>query len=429
METSFVKKPAITIIVLLLVAGGIYYIESGKPDLSNIPTIVESELANKNTNSPAQNIQKDTEVLSEKSLSNISNSTKSSTSEVPKKEINELTQESAWPEPENKSEKDSKYKKAPDFAYIQNWINSKPLTIEQLKGKVVLIDFWTYSCINCIRTLPYLKSWDEKYRDKGLVIVGVHSPEFEFEKDYDNVVSAAEKHGLKYPIAQDNDYATWKLYKNRYWPREYLIDVDGYIVYDHIGEGNYETTEAKIQELLKERMERLNQKTSIDQKISKPEEAVYFDSSKISTPEIYLGYGTTRGHFGNTEGYSPDSKVDYKIPDKIEANDVYLKGKWQNNRDNMELVSSDGEITLKYGAKALNIVASSTGSIVEVYLNGNPVDETSKGSDVLITDGEPISAVGEPKLYNLVFAKDYGTGTLNLKIKGEGFKIYTFTFG
>ena len=118
---------------------------------------------------------------------------------------------------------------APELAGITGWINTEPFTLAQLRGKVVLVDFWTYSCINCIRTLPYLKAWDEKYRDKGLVIVGVHTPEFGFEKDYNNVVNAVNRYGIKYKVVQDNDYATWRAYKNQYWPRKYLIDINGYI--------------------------------------------------------------------------------------------------------------------------------------------------------------------------------------------------------
>src|SRR3989338_2253577 len=139
------------------------------------------------------------------------------------------------------------YPKAPEFAGIATWINSEPLTLEELKGKVVLVDFWTYSCINCIRTLPYLKDWHEKYADDGLVIIGVHAPEFEFEKDEKNVQKAINDFGLKYPIVQDNDFATWRAYNNRYWPAKYFIDKEGYIRYTHFGEGAYDESEKVIQ--------------------------------------------------------------------------------------------------------------------------------------------------------------------------------------
>ena len=195
-------------------------------------------------------------------------------------------------------EKSLFFQKAPELAGIEGYINTdSDIKIENFRGKVVLIDFWTYTCINCIRTLPYLKSWHEKYNDKGLQIIGVHTPEFKFEQEYENVKSAVEKYQIKYPVVQDNAYATWRAYNNRYWPRKYLIDIDGFIKYDHIGEGAYEETERKIQELLKERMERLGQKEILDD-MSKPSGVIDINYGKIETPEIYFGYGFTRGNFG-----------------------------------------------------------------------------------------------------------------------------------
>jgi thiol-disulfide isomerase/thioredoxin len=151
----------------------------------------------------------------------------------------------------------SQFKPAPELAKITSYINSQPITLADLRGKVVLVDFWTYSCINCIRTIPYLNAWHEKYADDGLVIVGIHTPEFEFEKDYNNVKAAVEKFDIKYPIAQDNEKDTWNAYENLYWPRKYLIDTEGYIRYDHIGEGAYAETEKVIQSLLAERAENI----------------------------------------------------------------------------------------------------------------------------------------------------------------------------
>ncbi len=141
---------------------------------------------------------------------------------------------------------------APEFTGIEKWLNSEPLTMQQLRGKVVLVDFWTYTCINCIRTLPYVKSWHEKYKDQGLVVVGVHTPEYPFERSTDNVMSAIKRFGITYPVAQDNQYATWKAYGNRYWPAVYLTNKKGQIVYKHFGEGSYQETEAKIRALLAE---------------------------------------------------------------------------------------------------------------------------------------------------------------------------------
>src|SRR3989338_8304440 len=151
--------------------------------------------------------------------------------------------------------------KAPELEGITGWINTKLLTMEDLKGKVVLVDFWTYTCINCLRTLPYIKEWHEKYAKHGLVIVGIHTPEFEFEKDIRNVKDAVKRHKIKHPIALDSNYEMFKAYNNHYWPRKYLIDADGKIVYDHIGEGGYGETEEKIIELLNKIGKRLPKKT------------------------------------------------------------------------------------------------------------------------------------------------------------------------
>src|SRR5688572_7548455 len=147
----------------------------------------------------------------------------------------------------------SQFKLDQELIDVNGYINSEPITLADLRGKVVLVDFWTYSCINCIRTIPYLNAWHEKYADNGLVIVGVHTPEFEFEKDYNNVKAAVEKFDIQYPVAQDNEKGTWEAYENRYWPRKYLIDNEGYVRYDHIGEGAYAETEKVIQSLLAER--------------------------------------------------------------------------------------------------------------------------------------------------------------------------------
>ncbi len=331
--------------------------------------------------------------------------------------------------PENKimKDKNSKYPKAPDFAGIGRWINSEPLKMEDLKGKVVLVDFWTYTCINCIRTLPYLKDWDKKYRDNGLVIVGVHSPEFEFEKKYENVLKAVNDYELKYPVAQDNDYGTWSAYQNRYWPHKFLVDIDGYIRYDRIGEGGYDETEKIIQELLKERMERLNKKGGLNVSTTK---MITTDFGKIGTPEIYFGYRFTRGNFGNPEGIKPDQTIEYEFPKSITSNNVYFSGKWKNNGDNMELVGDDGSILLVYDAKNANIVAGSdSSSKAYIFLDSDAENQGNKGEDVIFEGNSSIARIKEFKLYNVGSAENYGQHLLNINVEGKGFKIYTFTFG
>ena len=200
----------------------------------------------------------------------------------------------------------SQLKKAPEFEGITGYINSNGTKLSDLKGKVVLVDFWTYSCINCIRTLPYLVDWNQKYSDKGLVIVGVHSPEFEFEKNIDNVKQAVARFGIKYPVLLDNNHDTWNAYQNNYWPRKYLIDSEGYIRYDHIGEGGYLETENAIRQLLTEQMKRQSiQISDLNQtKMSAPQ-SQSLDLNQIRTPELYFGYQYATDNLGNKEGFSP----------------------------------------------------------------------------------------------------------------------------
>ena len=394
-KSRFIKKPFLTIVVVIFVVAAILYIESQKPKI-----IVGTE-SNKNTQT------------SQKTESTFKNPGDGQMTSVEMQKII--------------NEKSTKYPKAPDFTGIEKWINSEPLSIEQLKGKVVLIDFWTYTCINCIRTLPYLKEWDKKYRDNGLVIIGVHTPEFEFEKKYENVLNAVNQYELKYPIAQDNNYATWRAYQNRYWPHKFLIDIDGYIRYDHIGEGGYEETEKVIQGLLKERMDRLNKNETVEAEINEPAETVDVNYSKIRTPEIYFGYQFSRGNFGNDEGLKPEQTIDYKMPSSIDANNIYLSGKWKNNADNMELDSEEGEIVLTYEARVLNIVAGSDKqSNISVLLDGKELTDSNRGNDI---EKGSFANANEYKIYNLISSDNYDGKTIRIKVSGRGFKIYTFTFG
>ena len=325
----------------------------------------------------------------------------------------------------------SQFKKAKDFSKISEYINTKPISFDDLKDKVVLVDFWTYSCINCIRTIPHLNEWYDKYSDKGLVIVGIHTPEFEFEKNPENVKSAVQKFGIKYPVLQDNDKETWNEYENRYWPRKYVVDDEGYIRYDHIGEGAYQETEKVIQALLTERAAHLgikninlNSSESIDNSSKFEYRDINF--SKIQSPELYFGYEFARTPLGNNEGFKPDQSVHYILPENIaiKPNMIYLEGKWKNNLDNMELQSNNGSIILKYNSKSVNIVAGGNGNFT-VKQDGNLIkNDLSKDSS---TDGKFM--IDDKRLYNLVTNKDYREHTIEIDVKGEGFQIYTFTFG
>ena len=265
---------------------------------------------------------------------------------------------------------------APDLHVGGQWFNSSLLTMKELKGKVVLVDFWTYTCINCIRTLPYLKSWHEKYSDKGLVIIGVHAPEFEFEKDADNVEGAIKDFGITYPVMQDNDFVTWKAYKNRYWPAKYLIDQDGNIRYTHFGEGDYDETESAIQELL-----------ALSAPVANPTYRTYG-----RTPELYLG--TTRWD-------------DYP--------GLQLMGDWSREAE-FSTPKSGATLELKFDAKSAHLVMTPIGgpATVEVYLD-----------DQLVKTIE----VTKNMLYDLVELDSPGIHNLRLVFPKGEVELFAFTFG
>ncbi len=322
----------------------------------------------------------------------------------------------------------SGFKTAPDLVGIAHYINTTPESLAaKMEDSVVMYDIWTYSCINCIRTLPYITAWDEKYAEYGLLIIGVHSPEFEFEKDPDNVRRAVTKHNIDYPVVMDNDKDTWKAFENRYWPRKYIADHEGYIRYDHIGEGRYGETERVIQQLLAERAAALGapQQSLVSGTTVEIEE---FEHTLFRTPELYLGYhfAQNRNNLGSEEGFKPGQTVTYGQPASVSQDKFYMAGKWKNNYGSMGLADDSGGILLKYSAKEVNIVTEGK-STIEVLIDGSPVAAGIAGHDVdpetgmLVTD--------EPRLYNIISADAGSTHEMELRITGEGFEIFTFTFG
>ena len=319
--------------------------------------------------------------------------------------------------------KDGKYSLAPELTGIVGYLNSEErIKISDFRGSVVLIDFWTYTCINCIRTLPFLTAWDEKYRDKGLVIIGVHTPEFEFEKDIENVKDAVDKYGVEYGVVQDNDYKTWRAFNNRFWPRKYLIDSEGYIRYDHIGEGAYAETEEMIQELLAEIGENVDDMEVIE------------DEGRFSfklTPELYAGsnFNLPRGQdVGNSGGLRAGEVFDYSLSGELEKDKIYLEGKWRSNSDDLELVGDTGSIVLLFTAESVNIVADSLGlQSVDVLIDGVEISNSQGGDDVIFFDSKAFVNVDKPQLYNVV-SGTYGEYRLDLKVE-KGFSFNAFTFG
>ena len=313
---------------------------------------------------------------------------------------------------------------APELKGISGYINTSSEEInDQIDGKVVLYDFWTYSCINCIRTLPHLTAWDEKYRDEGLVIVGIHTPEFEFEKKYENVLFATEKFGIDYPVIQDNEKEIWDDFQNRYWPRKYIADHEGYIRFDHIGEGAYKETEEVIQFLLTERSNALG----ITMKKKNFVELDEFKHTTFRTPELYFGYSFAEGRnqLGNEEGFSINQIVTYTLPEVFQKHYFYMDGMWKNNNDGMKLVSDSGKIILNFNAKQVNIVASGE-AILKIQYDGNSIPEEVRGQDV---EPEGKVMISEPRLYNLIESEEEGQHEIIISVETPGFEIFTFTFG
>jgi thiol-disulfide isomerase/thioredoxin len=321
------------------------------------------------------------------------------------------------------AEKASQYPAAKEIAQPAGFINTEPFTLGDLIGQqVILVDFWTYSCINCQRTLPYLNDWQKKYGDKGLTIVGVHTPEFEFEQELVNVQQAVNKFGVTYPVVLDNEYATWRAYDNRYWPRKYLVDIDGFIVYDHIGEGAYQETEAKIQELLAERAQRLGVEAPGAQSLSTLAEApTRSDDSRLS-PEVY--FGAARNKLLSNGRAGTAGRQELAAQDQAGLNELQLVGSWDINDEFASAVAADDAIVFRYRAKDVYIVAASEQPVdVQVLVDGRPV--ATPGADV--EDGRV--TISEEQLYHLVADNAVSERTLELRIPKPGLRAFTFTFG
>lgn len=334
----------------------------------------------------------------------------------------------------SKGEKSKQYSAAQELTGIQGYINTPstssgqaaPITIGELIGKkVILVDFWTYSCINCQRTTPYLNSWYEKYRDNGLEIIGVHTPEFDFEKKKENVELAVKKFGIQYPVVQDNDYATWNAYRNRYWPRKYLIDIDGFIVYDHIGEGAYEETEGKIRALLEERAKALGENKTIEQGTAQPINAAAVDPNQSRSPEIYFGSSRNLA-LGNGKSETSGAQT-LKEPSEVKTNTLYMTGGWIFQPEYAESKTANSKIIFRYQGKELYFVGSSENGVnVKFLIDGKPLGNFS-GED--ITKDSSSATIKEDRLYKIIQDSSYGEHTIEMIIKEPGLRAFTFTFG
>jgi thiol-disulfide isomerase/thioredoxin len=314
----------------------------------------------------------------------------------------------------------------PGFDGATGWLNSPPLTTADLRGKVVLVDFWTYTCINWLRTLGYVRAWAEKYEDQGLVVIGVHTPEFPFERDVDNVRQAARDMRVEFPIALDSDYAVWQAFSNHYWPAVYIADADGRIRHHHFGEGGYEECERVVQQLLREAGRDVG-----DDLVSVADDGfeAQADWSNLESPETYLGYDQAQ-NFASPGGAKLDQPRRYDAPDSLRLNRWALSGDWTVERGASVLNGADGRIAFRFHARDVNLVMGpperGTSVPFRVLVDGEPPGE-AHGLDV---DDLGSGAVTQQRLYQLIRERGSITDrTFEITFLAPGAEAYCFTFG
>ena len=315
----------------------------------------------------------------------------------------------------------------PDLSGAVAWLNSPPLNSKSLRGKVVLVDFWTYSCINCLRALPYVEGWAAKYKDAGLVVIGVHTPEFAFEKERSNVEKAVRDLKINYPVAIDSDYRIWQAFNNEYWPAHYFIDGKGRIRYHHFGEGKYAESEQVIQELLKENGAQLSSSAPISVAGAGVEAAP--DGANVRSPETYIGYHRAE-HFASTEPIAQDSRRSYTPQPRLSLNQWALGGNWNVSAENAVLQTSPGKIVFRFHARDLHLVLGTTKKDkpvrFTVKLDGTaPRDD--HGADV---DNSGSGTVKDHRLYQLIRQKGpVEDRTFEIEFLDPGVQAFAFTFG
>jgi thiol-disulfide isomerase/thioredoxin len=307
------------------------------------------------------------------------------------------------------------------------WINSTPLTAKELKGKVVLVDFWTYSCINCLRSLPYMKAWADKYKDSGLVVIGVHTPEFDFEKQQPNVQRAVQKFGITYPVAVDSNHAIWDAFHNEYWPAHYFIDAKGKVRYEHFGEGNYDESEHRIQELLQER----NSKPMPGSTVSVHGQGVEAEAamSEVQSPETYIGYARA-ANFASPGGIWQDLEKSYTAPAQPRLNEWGLAGKWVDHGQVAVLKAAGGKIVFRFHARDLHLVLGPTADGKPVHYRVSVDGHAPGDSHGVDTDAEGNGVVSEHRLYQLVRQRGaVGDHVFQIEFEEPGVQAFSFTFG
>ncbi len=314
----------------------------------------------------------------------------------------------------------------PSLAGATTWINSPPLTPAQLRGKVVVIDFWTYSCINCLRSLPYIRAWAAKYKDHGLVVIGVHAPEFAFEKDLDNVRRAVRDLGITYPVAVDNDLKIWQAFNNEYWPAHYFIDAQGRIRYHHFGEGEYDASERVIQELLKEAGYRDVPTGIVDPRATGALAAA--DNADLQSPETYIGYARAENFASGTPTF--DAPQTYAAPNTLQRNQWGLVGTWTIAGEHASLDRAPGRIVFRFHARDLHLVMGpgpdNKPVRFRVTVDGAPPG-AAHGAD---TDEKGFGTVTGQRLYQLVRQSGViDDRTFAIEFLDPGVQAYSFTFG
>jgi thiol-disulfide isomerase/thioredoxin len=314
----------------------------------------------------------------------------------------------------------------PSFDGATGWLNSPPLTEPDLRGKVVLVNFWTYTCINWLRQLPYIRAWAGKYAGQGLVVIGVHTPEFTFEQDGDNVRWAVHDMRIGHPVAIDSDYAVWRAFGNHYWPALYFADVQGRIRHHYFGEGEYQRSEMIIQQLLVEAgFGTSHDMVSVDPLgVEAPA-----DWATLRSPENYTGYGRTE-NFASPGGVLPDKPDSYTTPTELSLNHWALSGNWTMKQEATRLNAANGQIAYRFHARDLNLVmgpaASGTSVRFHVLLDGRSPG-AAHGADL---DGDGDGTVVEQRLYQLIRQHDPVTGhTFEITFLDPGVEAYAFTFG
>jgi cytochrome c biogenesis protein CcdA/thiol-disulfide isomerase/thioredoxin len=314
----------------------------------------------------------------------------------------------------------------PDLSGAVQWLNSAPLNRDQLKGHVVLVDFWTYSCINCLRTLPYVRAWAARYKDAGLIVLGVHTPEFAFEKDPDNVKRAVKELQITYPVPMDNDYAIWKAFHNQFWPADYLVDTAGRIRYHHFGEGKYDETETHIQELLKENNAKLTFHGGTEVSAAGTEAP---PDSDVQSPETYVGYDRADS-FLSPGGFVKDAAHLYSVPQHLELNQWGLSGNWTDQAQVAALNSVPGTIVFRFHARDVHVVLGPANegkpARFRVKIDGKAPGE-NHGVD---TDATGNGTVVEHRLYQLIRQKNSTDDhTFEIQFLDPGVQVFSFTFG